>query len=353
MVQKEGVSAVAGATGIEGRLLGGAMKVVVALVAVMVSGCAGASDDGPKSSTPTAGPQVLAITAPQGLAVGDYWTWTRPDGTTYTYAIAQDAGGDWLMGTDSEAVAFFDARTDISTLGAVRKSDLAGSQGSTRVEFFRFPLVANATWSTSWDAEPKDVRVTDVAQGIARLEARRADGSLYAAYSYDNATSYFGELDFFNANGTAQFGSKVTAHGRGYTGPLVSWQLNTVARLGGDLANAPVGTISFDVPVTATDVWVNLALACTTGFANLGVAPAPFVGAVAGTDERGAGTPQSPCPIDVTTTGSAGAPAAPAAPPGAAAETWGYEVLVAPQTVGTFELEILVRTLVTTGGAAA
>src|SRR5690349_2278920 len=68
-------------------------------------------------------------------AVGDFWTMSSPQGGTFTYAVSADAGADWVMDTDNLDNAFFDARGDISFLGKVRKLDLAGSQGTTRVEF--------------------------------------------------------------------------------------------------------------------------------------------------------------------------------------------------------------------------
>ena len=64
------------------------------------------------------------------------------------------------MDTAAPDRAFQDAREDVSRLGPQRKSDLAGSQGDDRVQFFQWPLVDGKSWSTRWDHQPVTITAT-------------------------------------------------------------------------------------------------------------------------------------------------------------------------------------------------
>jgi hypothetical protein len=69
------------------------------------------------------------------------------------------------------------------------------------------------------------------------------------------------------------------------------------------------------------------------------------VGGLTGQDDRGGGASGQPCPSDEEFSGSAGAPMA--GPQGGVSETWGYAIAGAPNS-GTYQLEVLVRTLTLT-----
>lgn len=318
---------------------------LLAVALVLPLGLAGCAGNGGGSTSPTAGAAARGPAAPHALMppvlkVGDWWNYTAPGGAL-SYVVSADNGDDYTMDTDNPGLAFFNALSDVSTLGPIRKADLAGSQGSDRVAFLQWPLVDGKNWTTTWDGLPIHI-TAKVAGGEARMEGRRANGTLYVAYTYSNRTRWFTDLDFKDPKGESAFELKLQASGAKFPGTIKRWDLAKVVDLKGDLASPPVPA-SYNVPVSATDVYVTASVSCTTGLAEVGTSPAPFVGAATGTDPRGGGVGGSPCPLGDTFAGSAGAPKAP--PQGGATETWGYSVTTAPGTAGSYALTILVRTL--------
>lgn len=318
------------------------------LLMLLLAGCAG-GDGAPADgkADPVTGAHgghdpATHITAPNAT-LGDYWTWNSPQlGAPYTSVIAADQGADWLMATNDPTLAFFDARFDIASLGQVRKSDLAGSQGSTRVEFFKFPLAKDLNWTMTWDQEPMRVNVLEVKDGVASIEARRADATLYAAYTYKASHGYFGKIQYFDANGTAvQFEATVTANGKGYTGDLVRWTFEAVHEFAGPLAQTNFAQ-NFPVPLDVTDVYADFFLSCASGTFSGGVAPLPVVGSLAGLDDRGYGSEGGPCPQGVGFSGSVGEPRE--AAPGAGPEQWGFSAFADPSAQGYLVFNIFLRT---------
>jgi hypothetical protein len=247
------------------------------------------------------------------------------------------------MGTDSAGLAFFDARFDVSTLGAIRKSDLAGSQGQTRVAFFHWPLRDGLNWTTTWDAAPVTIKAKQTGAGQFGMTATRANGTVYATYGYDNKTGWLTEVDFKDSQGKSAFGYRLQASGHKFAGTTKRWDLVTVATLSGDLAAPPSQPGTYEVPLTATDVYVSASVSCTQGVVNVGTSPFPFATGIAGLEPRGGGAGAQPCPGVSAFNGSAGAPKAP--PQGGPTETWGYSVTASPGAVGTYSLLVLVRTL--------
>jgi len=287
----------------------------------------------------------VGLAAPPPLAVGDWWNYTITAGgqpsPPFTYVVTADSGTDYTMETDSASLAFFNLRSDVSTLGAIRKADLAGSQGDTRVQFLKFPLVDGGNWTATWDGLPITVKAHQTKPGAFDLTATRADGTPYATYSYDNATRWFSVLDFKDAKGASAFKMSLARSGHGYQGSVARWDLQKVADLNGTFGSGGQQGM-FDVPLTATDVWAAMTWDCSTGSAVLGVAPFPIVTSIAGQDPRGYGGGGEPCPSSGAFQGSVGAPKAPAQ--GGSSEQWDWSVSSAPGSAGSYTCEILVRT---------
>ncbi|MEA3166622.1 MAG: hypothetical protein QOJ26_1494 [Thermoplasmata archaeon] len=311
----------------------------VALLAVfLLAGCSGsqpaADADGTGEGMAThdghegaaAGTHLLAPT----WKVGDYWTLSSPQGGEFTHAVSGESGDDWVMDTDSPDIAFFDARLDISFLGKVRKSDLAGSQGSQRVEFLRFPLQSNMTWSTSWDGAPTMIHVGKVADGKAQVKAMRADGSTYAEYTYSDSAGYFSRFVFYAPDGTTVgYEWTLQSSGSGFTKPLVRYSLATLFTTTGPI---PTGrATNFQVEPGFTDVYVEGALDCTAGAVTAAVGP------MTGPAENRGYTAAGPCPLQKVDSYALTAPTA--------SEQWGAFVNGAPTTAGTLELTVFGRIL--------
>lgn len=323
------------------------LRLGVLALAVVFSGCTDSSPpaDGPGSTslgTHGAHDAAMHILAPNAT-LGDYWTWTSPQiEGPYTSVLAADNGNDWLMATDHPAIAWFNERFDIASLGAVRKADLAGSQGSTRVEFFQFPLMEGRNWTTTWDGEPMTVRVLDVANGIASLEARRADDTLYAAYTYKAAHGYFGQIQYYDETGTeVGYEATITAAGKGFTGDLLRWTYTTPLEFTGAVGQTNFAQ-NFPVPLDATDVYVDFILECTAGTFTGGVAPLPVVSSIAGLEPRGYGAEGGPCPQADSFSGPIGTPKETA--PGTGPEQWGFSAFADPAAQGTLTMNIFIRT---------
>jgi hypothetical protein len=315
----------------------------LALALLALAGCAGkGGGTAAPGATAASGPPHAAGLLPPTLKVGDWWNFTAPTGAL-SYVISADAGDDYTMDTDNAGLAFFNALSDVSTLGPIRKADLAGSQGKDRVEFLQWPLRDGRNWTTTWDGA-KVAITAQVSGEVAKMTAKRENGTLYAKYTYSNRTHWFTDLDFMDDAGNSAFELKLQASGSAFGGTVKRWDLTPVANLHGDLAAVPPPPPgSYQVPLTATDVYVSATLACTAGVVNVGTSPSPFVTGIAGADTRGGGVGGQPCPATASFAGSAGAPQAP--PQGGASETWGYSVTAAPGSAGTYSLVVLVRTL--------
>ncbi len=311
------------------------------ILILLLAGCSGAQA-GPSETGATGSQSVAqAIELPR-WAVRDFWIYSVSDDPV-TYVVTAEQGGDWIMETDSPERAFQDLRDDISRLGPQRKSDLAGSQGSDRVEFFRWPLTDGKTWATRWDGQPVTI-TAKLEAGVARLEAKDRNGTVAYQYTYDPAVRWFGELRHFAPDGSELVALSLAASGSLWKGEVARWSVEEVANQRGDLESEPPSSaVNFDVPLTATDVWANLRVDCQAGFVLGGVAPMPIVGTIAGTEPRGASVGGGTCPNAFAFVGSAGAPKAP--PQGGTSEMWAWSLFATPGGGGTYVFEILVRTL--------
>lgn len=316
---------------------------LLAILVVAAAGCSSAPEGPVATTTPAADIGMMAT--PPTLHVGQWWTYTTTGGRagdpTMTIVVSGETGTDYTMDTKDPNLAWADHQQDISYLGPQRKADLAGSQGSDRVQFFQWPLADGKTWTTMWDHETKTILVKALGAGKFDLTATNSSG-VYAHYGYDEAVGWFNALHFVAPDGSPKFSATLQSHGGNFTEDLVRWDADVVVDTQGDLSQVTPGTITYDVPTTATDVWVDVEIVCTQGFAGAGTAPFPFVGTLVGTDDRGAGNPGSQCPYDEAFHGVAGAVGA--ATPGASGETWGYDLIGGPATVGTYDFAIYIRT---------
>ena len=248
----------------------------LASAALALAGCAekggedaGGAGTGGAADADADGLAAASIAAPTPWAVGDAWTYSF-NGVDSTYVVTQDAGADWIVETDSEERAFSNQREDISRLGPQRKSDLAGSQGAERLEFFRWPLEAGRTWSTRWDGVDVDVRVLEggtaevqTLEATATGDGARADGGPLYRYTYDAGAGWFGELHRFGPDGSEMVTLTLTKAVHGWTGTIVRWSLETVIEDAGNDPMAPPFVMGpFEVASGATDIWAEYHFAC-------------------------------------------------------------------------------------------
>lgn len=271
--------------GVRARPPGPGGRLLLVAVLVLLAGLAGCVGDEPLE-TP-AGPNgdggptdaqnetsedaVLAGIAAPTWAPGHYWRYDTSFDTELTLVVSGEAGEEWLVDTTSPETAWFHARSEISYLGAIRKSDLAGSQGDDRVQHLAFPLEEGKTWSTRWDGVEREVRVAETGRTF-RLEAHEGD-RLAVEYIYDPTVGWFREVVFHDADGL-QFSMTLQEHRTGWSGEIVRWESESILQWE---SSGPAQSVSatFVVPDGVTDIWIELHWACqdqAAGFV-LGLTP--------------------------------------------------------------------------------
>lgn len=106
-------------------------------------------DDGNATATP-----ALAEADVPEWQVGDAWSITTHGGegsAMYALVVVDAGSSGYTIAATDEEITVLDAIHDISYLGRIRTSDLAGSQQDAPVRFFDFPLTDGKTWTTTWD----------------------------------------------------------------------------------------------------------------------------------------------------------------------------------------------------------
>lgn len=214
--------------------LGGALALVLPL-----AGCFGGGDDaaedprqetleGAAATTPNAGEAAAPGASADGSfdaptwAVGDAWA-VAPEGgegEPAVLVVTKAEGDAYTLSTTDPDAAGYDALFDVSYLGRIRASDLAGHQGGKPVQFFSFPLTDGKTWTTTWDGLEVKLTATwvpalqtgaGVHPGFAIVGT--AEGETYVKYDYVPALKWWSHLTF--ASG---YGMKVQRTFAGWTG---------------------------------------------------------------------------------------------------------------------------------------
>lgn len=307
-------------------------RILIFLLVALLAGCS-------SPAKPTASDDSNIVGQANGTTillptwqVGDWWTWESPQQTdSYTFVVTSETSSDYFVDTNSPAMAFFDAKSDLSAMGSIRKSDLAGSQGQERVEALRFPLSAHQNWTTIWDGMQVKIHVKSVENGVATLQATREDGTLYSQYTFLESTGHVGATKYYDANGTTiTYEAKVSATGTNFSGNVVRYSLVKLIEKRGPM-NGEVRT--FTVPAGSTDIYAEMLMACTSG------AFAIAFGAPTGpADDRGY-SEQGQCPATLDMKGVL-------APGPAQTEEWGSVLQSTPGSGITLDLTIYARTLV-------
>ncbi|MEA3203541.1 MAG: hypothetical protein QOI63_1216 [Thermoplasmata archaeon] len=253
------------------------------LLLALLAGCA--AKPAPAEATGHSSAQTTAPTAGLALpawAVRDAWTYTITAGTASskaTYVVTADQGEEWMVDTDSPERAFQNARDDVSRLGPQRKSDLAGSQGGDRVQFFQWPLTEGKTWQTRWDH--REVTITAHVRGaLAHLEAVDANGTRVYNYTYDAAVGWFRSLRHYGPDGALLIDLELDASSHAWTGTVVRYALRTLYAASGVNGGADAKPVQPDAD--ATDLWLAYHLRCGAGGGGYSIAVEP-VGPGAGT----------------------------------------------------------------------
>lgn len=253
--------------------------VLFLLLALLLAGCTSDGDDleptegttdggGASGGNETDGQAVATGQQPAPWDVGHYWSYQTSFGTDFTLVVSEDKGDDWYLDTPEEDTAWFNVRDPISYLGDVRKSDLAGSQGSNRVQYFDFPLEEGKEWTTSWDGVERRI-VTVEANETFRFEAYQ-DGELAVEYDYDPEVGWFTEVVFYEGeDGQESFSFTLNDHQTGWTGDVVRWDAESYVNLDERFSLAGGSSASFTVDDDVEELWIRYWFHCEEGHTGL------------------------------------------------------------------------------------
>lgn len=225
-----------------------------------------------KSASVVTGPTVAAAAAnltPNSTvdvpvwAKGDAWTADAKNGqntTRETFVVTAAAGDAYTLATDDPSLATYDALFDVSYVGKIRASDLAGAQGSTPVQFFSFPLADGKSWSTKWDGGTVNLTSayaasipTPLGPQPGFLITGEMKGKTYVTYDYVPALRWWSRIDF-----AAGYGLAVTGVAHNYTGQVATAKAKLLLTLApvGPVTSTPGGTFTVDAGQSA--VWLTV-----------------------------------------------------------------------------------------------
>lgn len=228
------------------------------VVAALFAGCTAPSQSGEPVL-----PEVVGIDVP-AWQPGDYWTFRASvngqETFTATHIVTAAVGGDYVVDTDLETLALFNARSDVSYLGPIRMSDLAGSQGTTRVTMFSWPLEDGKKWPVTWDGEALQATARQTGPGEFAIVAARSDGSPAIEYQFSESKRWFTALAFLDGNGTAGFRLDLAASGTSYQGEYVRYRVGTTHNLVGTVESSGMRTQEF--AAEWTELGLRLSIAC-------------------------------------------------------------------------------------------
>lgn len=203
------------------------------VLAAALAGCMGSDDmaptarDEPLDSALVPSVSVDAVTGATANAsaeapvwnVGDAWA-ISTSGTGESeraFLVVAAAGSDaYTLATTSERMAGFDAMFDVSYVGKIRASDLAGHQQGEPVKYFDFPLADGKTWTAKWDGFDVALTATKKGDGFAIVGA--VDGAAYVEYDYAPDMKWLTHIHFLQGD----YGFKVERLQSNWTGVLAT-----------------------------------------------------------------------------------------------------------------------------------
>ena len=240
------------------------MRTVLLLAAALVAGgCIGPDDAVESASVDAADELPLDAVAALAMAidrnasldvpewrVGDAWDVQLSgveDGQRATFVVVAAEGSSYQLQSTSEQMATYDAMFDVSYLGRVRASDLAGHQQDQPVQFFSFPLSQGKTWTAQWDG--LEVTLTaGFAPAIPTplgpqpgfvIQGTTPDGQPYVEYDYVPALRWWSHIHF--AEG---YGFKVAGVRENWTGQYATATARTLLTLA--TGGPPAGAFTVD-----------------------------------------------------------------------------------------------------------
>lgn len=201
------------------------------VLTLLLAGCVGGdASTGTSSASLEAGDVIVAdetvteaISDPGAVPrwnVGDAWSITSHGfgAQESSFLVVTAATSDaYTLSTTSEQEAGYDAMFDISYIGQLRASDLAGSQQGTPILYYSWPLAEGKTWTTTWDGLAVTLTATAKPAGGFTIVGV-ADGTDYVNYDYDPELKWWSYLNFVRD----EYGITIGRLETGWTGEVAS-----------------------------------------------------------------------------------------------------------------------------------
>jgi len=196
------------------------------LLLVSLSGCSGGRNT---TDLPLLEPGAEILPSPFDSAPawerGDWWTYAVQMGAQqYVSTRVVTAVGDtaYTIGVTDELTAFNHARSEISVVGLMRKSDLAGSQETAAVEFLQFPLTDGRTWTMNWDG--LSWTATAAVDTLAKITY--VSGNESRSMTYDPAVRWFTQMSA-SRGGEQLFNVALQDFGTQFSGDIVTVEIRS------------------------------------------------------------------------------------------------------------------------------
>lgn len=277
---------------------GGLVGLVVLLL--LLAGCAdeAPADDvaiAPGDAGDAPGLDVLSGAVAPAWDVGDFWMYDTNFGTTNTLVVTAKDGSSYTTDTDSEDTAFYHAREEISTIGTIRASDLAGEQDGQKVQYFDFPLEHDKRWPATLDGEAYEVVAHEMNDGTWHMLMQQ-DGTTRVEYGYDAEVKWFTFIQYNDENGEMGYRMDLSASGEDFAGEIVRIGLDAMIDFSSDGPDA----VLVDVPTpTADDVYLMANMTCTTAVQQFAVGPVSSAPSLVTQTESQGMAFQNQCPTGV------------------------------------------------------
>lgn len=193
------------------------------LLTLLAAGCIDAGNEPVAPGATVSPPESTLLPAPEGSldknasvpaptwSVGDAWHGTvvfGDESRPITFAVTGADASGYTMGTSDNDTAVYDAVFDVSYVGRIRASDLAGHQQGQPVAFFSFPLSDGKTWTAQWDGLQVNLTATFNPAIKTKLGlspgfdvAATVGGQPFATFDYVPALRWWSHLTFAEGYG--------------------------------------------------------------------------------------------------------------------------------------------------------
>ena len=233
----------------------GGIAIILLLAATALAGCMGQDASGATAKNEPLESGILAPASEQPAGaldpriapvwlLGDAWavsTFGVGDEERAFLVVTDVASDSYTLSTTSESMAGFDAMFDVSYVGKIRASDLAGQQQGQPVKYFDFPLAEGKTWTTTWDG--LEVALTATAAGTGFAVVGTVDGEPYVTYDYKPELKWWSRIEFVQD----EYGMAVDRYEPGWTGEVLSATAEVVYEAAPTAPTATQGTGTFTI----------------------------------------------------------------------------------------------------------